>query len=121
MSKQAGKNLAMHTGHKILAAPLSRDLRKSNKCRSMPVRKGDKVKILRGDFKGMEGDVTSVDLKTHRITIEKVVTTKADETEVSRRVHASNVMITRLLHDKTRDKILKRRSKRGEERPAEAP
>ena len=119
MSKRVSRSL--HGDHKIMAAPLSPDLRKSHGRRSIPVRKGDKVKLVRGDFKGIEGEVTAVDPKSHRVTIEKVVTTKADETEVPRQVHASNVVITSLVDDKARNKILKRRSKDGKERPAEAP
>ncbi len=110
----------LHGRHKILAAPLSPDLRKTHGCRSLPVRKGDKVKLVRGDFKGVEGEVTGVDSKNRRITIERVVTTKADESEVSRQVHPSNVMITKLHTDRMRDKVLKRRLKGGEKGPEKA-
>ncbi len=110
----------VHRNHKAMSATLSKELRKECGCRSLSVRKGDKVKILRGDFKGMEGEVIEVHPQKQRIEVEKVATSKADGTEVSRPIHASNVAIVSLASDKTRDEILKRRSARGKERSAEA-
>ena len=64
--------------------------------RSFPVRKGDTVLILRGEDKGREGKVASVDTKTRRITIEGVTIAKADGTQVAKKIHPSNVIITKL-------------------------
>jgi len=105
----------LHVRHKRFGARLSDDLRKEHKCKILPVRKGDKVKIMRGDFKGIEGDVTEVDMKRYRIFVTGVTTAKADGTQVTRPIHPSNVMIIKLKSDKERDKILKRRSKIGKE------
>ncbi len=106
----------LHVRHKQLGAPLSDELKKEHGCKTLPVRKGDKVKITRGDFKGIEGDVTEVDLKRYRIFVTGATVAKADGTQVNRPVHPSNVKIIKLKSDKERDKILKRRSKVGKER-----
>ena len=50
-----------HRVRKFLTAPLSEELRKSQERRSYPVRKGDTVKILRGDFAGIEGKINDID------------------------------------------------------------
>jgi large subunit ribosomal protein L24 len=42
----------LHRKHKLFSAHLSKELRKQWNKRSLPVRKGDEVKIMRGKFKG---------------------------------------------------------------------
>ena len=101
----------LHRRHKQLAAPLSRELREKYGCRSLPVRKGDKVRVMRGDFTKLEGEVLKVDLKRRRIQVATMTVRKAGGTEVPRPVHPSNVMILKLAPDKERDKILERKSK----------
>ena len=106
----------LHRRHRYLSAPLSRELREKYRTRSLPVRKGDKVRITRGDFKKLEGDVLEVDTKRHFIQVQGVVVTKADGTQVTRPVTPSNVLLIKLAHDEQREKVLERRSKGGEER-----
>jgi len=106
----------LHRRHRFLSAPLSRELRGKYKTRSLPVRKGDRVQIMRGDFKKLEGDVLEVETKLRRIQIQGATTTKADGTQVPMPVVPSNVMLIKLASDKERDKVLERRSKGGEKR-----
>ena len=99
----------LHLRHKFMSAPLSRELREKYNRRSFPVRKGDTVRILRGDDRGAEGKVRSVDPKRERITVEGVVIARADLSEVPRPIHPSNVMITKLdLKDERRAAALER-------------
>ena len=106
----------LHRRHRFLSAPLSRELRGKYRTRSLPVRKGDRVRIMRGDFKRLEGDVLEVDTKRRRIQIQGATTTKADGTQVPVPAVPSNVMLIRLALDKERDRVLERRSKGGKER-----
>jgi large subunit ribosomal protein L24 len=106
----------LHRRHRFLSAHLSRELRGKYKTRSLPVRKGDKVRIIQGDFKKHEGDVLEVDTKRRRIQIQGATTTKADGTQVNRPLAPSNVVLIKLASDKERDKVLERRSKSGEKR-----
>ena len=104
-------NAPLHLRSKIMAATLSEDLRSKYGIRSMPVRVGDRVRIMRGDFKGKEGKVAELDLRRYRIYVEGVTQKKTDGTEVFYPVHPSNVMIVELnLEDERREKILKRRA-----------
>jgi large subunit ribosomal protein L24 len=99
-----------HVRGKILSAHLSSDLRKSYRARSLPIRKGDTVRVLRGDYKGVEGKVVKVDRRKYRIFIEGITREKADGTTVFIPIHPSKVEIIRLnLDDKFRKKILERR------------
>ncbi len=110
----------LHKQRKSIAAPLSPDLKEDYGFRSITVRVGDEVRVLRGDFKGMEGEVTEIDTDSKRLTVEGVETATADETEVSSPVHPSNVEITDLEDDDMRDKIIERRSENVEKRREEA-
>lgn len=106
----------LHRKHRFLSAPLSRELRGKYRTRSLPVRKGDRVRIMRGDFKRLEGDVLEVDTKRRRIQVQGATTTKADGTQVPAPAVPSNVMLIKLALDKERDRVLERRSKGGKER-----
>jgi len=97
-----------HRLRKLLTAPLSDDLRKSQGRRSYPVRKGDTVKILRGDFAGIEGKITEVDTRKQRLFVEGVQREKVTGTSANVSVHSSKVIITKLnLDDKWRSDSLK--------------
>ncbi len=107
--RKARFNAPLHVRHKFMSAPLSPALREKYNRRSFPVRKGDTVLVMRGDDKGTEGKVRSVDLKSGRITVEGVVIARSDLSEVPRPVHPSNVQITKLdLKDEWRANALTR-------------
>ena len=102
-------NAPMHRLPKLMSAHLSPELREKYNRRSFPIRVGDKVRILRGEFRGVEGKVTGVDRGRQVIYVENVAIKKADGTSVSRPIHVSNVMITELnLDDEYRKKALAR-------------
>ncbi|MEM3783609.1 MAG: 50S ribosomal protein L24 [Candidatus Bathyarchaeia archaeon] len=104
-----------HIRYKHFAALLSPELRKSYGTRSLPVRSGDTVRVMRGDRKGFEGKVSRVDRESYRIYVEGLTREKVDGTTIFVPVHPSKVMITKLnLDDKWRKKILERK-KRAEE------
>ncbi|MHC1584875.1 MAG: 50S ribosomal protein L24 [Candidatus Syntropharchaeia archaeon] len=99
----------LHIRRKMMSALLSKELREKYGKRNIPIRTGDTVKVMRGQHKGHEGKVRSVNLKTGRITVEGVTVAKADLSEVPRPIHPSNVMITKLeLKDRLREEILRR-------------
>ena len=66
----------LHIRRKIMSANLSKDLRADIGKRSLPIRVGDKVQVVRGDFKGHEGKVESIDAKRYKVTVEGVTLSK---------------------------------------------
>ena len=103
-------NMPLHLRHKLFNAMLSKELVEKYGVKRLPVRVGDVVRILRGDFAGYEGKVVDVDLKHVRIFIEGVQIKKADGTPVYYPIHPSKVMIVKLdLSDKYRLKLIERR------------
>jgi len=108
-------NAPLHIRQKLVSDHLSKELRKELGIRSLPVRKGDKVKIMRGQFKGKEGKVTKVDLKKLKIYIDVAKRKKVSGQEVQVPVDPSNVMIIELnKEDKKRLKKIER--KKGEKK-----
>ena len=83
----------LHTRRKIMSANLSKDLRADIGKRSLPIRVGDKVQVVRGDFKGHEGKVESIDAKRYKVTVEGVTLSKPDGNAVLLPIHPSNLMI----------------------------
>ena len=80
--------------------------RKRKLPRAVPVRKGDTVKVMRGDDAGKEGKVATVDYTKQRITIEGITHAKADGKQAAKTIHPSNVLIVKL--DETDPKRLVR-------------
>ena len=104
-------NAPVHVRHKFLGARLSSVVSKQMGRRSLPVRKGDEVMIMRGSSKGMKGTVERVDLKKIKIFIEGIMAKKVDGSEVMKPIRPSNVMITKPnTSDKRRQKVLDRTS-----------
>lgn len=102
--------MPLHLRHKLFNAPLSDELRQKLGVKRLPVRQGDTVRIMRGEFKGHEGKVVEVDLKHVRVFIEGVQRKKADGSPVYIPVHPSKVMIIKAdLSDKRRLEIIERR------------
>jgi large subunit ribosomal protein L24 len=103
-------NAPAHLRHKLMAAPLSPQLTASKSVKTLPVRKGDTVRIMRGDNKGFEGKISRVDLRNYRIYLEGLTREKVDGTTIFLPVHPSKVMIKNLnLNDKWRKAIVERK------------
>jgi large subunit ribosomal protein L24 len=94
----------LHIKRKQLSANLAKPLR-SQYGRSLPVKKGDKVKIMRGKYKGKSGKITKVIVKRLKVYIDGIQTTKQDGSKAEVPIRASNLQITELnLEDKKRIK-----------------
>ncbi len=103
----------------MMSAPLSAELKERYGVRSFPIRKGDTVKILRGDFSGIEGKVAEVNRKKSVLLIDGVTREKVSGTSVKVPLHTSKVIITNLdLGDKWRADALEGKKKIA--KPAEA-
>lgn len=126
ISSQPGKQrVARYTAHswkkhKLLAAPLSAELRATYGRRTLPIRAGDTVKINRGDFSGVEGKVADIDTGRQRLFVEGVTREKVAGTSEKVSVHCTKVMITKLnLDDKWRSDSLKQAKASAEKSEAE--
>jgi large subunit ribosomal protein L24 len=96
--RKARWNAALHKKKRMVSAHLDSSLMSEYNVRSLPVRKGDTVKVLRGaeDFKTSEAKVASVDLKNLKIIVENITVPKADGTQKPKPVDPSDVLLTKL-------------------------
>ena len=85
--------------------------------RSLPVRKDDEVRIVRGKYKGREGKVTQVYRKKWVIHVDRVQRDKSNGATVPIGIHPSNVVITNIKLDKDRRAILDRKDRKKEAAP----
>ena len=93
------KLISKHKRDKFLGANLSVNLREQHNKRSMRVIKGDTVRILRGEYVGIEGKVEKVNNERSTLAIEGVQREKIRGGNVKVQVHASNVQIISLNTD----------------------
>jgi len=105
-----------HTRSKQLGSQLSEDLRKKYGKKSVRVIEGDSIKIVRGEFKGVDGKISKISTKKSSVAIEgvKKEKTKGDKFDVY--IHTSNLLVTGLnTEDKWR--IAKLEGKKPSEKP----
>jgi large subunit ribosomal protein L24 len=102
-------NAPLHLRRKMISAHLSKELREKYKRRSFPLRTGDEVKVMRGEFKGVVGKVVKIDTKKYKVYVDTVKKKRSVGTEYLVPISPSNLMIIKLnLEDKCRIKMLER-------------
>ena len=79
-----------------MTVPLSRELRSRFRRRSIPVRKGDTVRVLSGSFAGREERVAKVDRRGYTVTLDNVTLKTADEKMKPLSLNVGHLVITRL-------------------------
>ena len=109
--RKAQYNASMHTKRKRVSARLQLDKpdERFAGVRSVTVRAGDTVRVIRGDFshggkrhggkrnnEPLTGAVLRIDAEKGRLYIEGVKASKADNKEEAVPVHVSNVVVTQL-------------------------
>lgn len=97
---------SLHRRQKLARAHLSDTLKARYGRRSIGLRKGDTVEVLRGDFAGHKGKVEKVSLKRLRINVSGASVKRTDGTDRYYPIHPSNVVITKL--DTTDERRMKK-------------
>ncbi|MBI4167384.1 MAG: 50S ribosomal protein L24 [Candidatus Aenigmarchaeota archaeon] len=97
----------LHKKKKLMHVALSKDLRIQLKRRSLGIRKGDEVRIIKGKFKNTQGTVTKVDLKKMKVYIDTAVVKKKSGGQVQVPISTAKLRITKLITtDKSRQKLM---------------
>jgi len=86
-------NAPNHIKRTFMGATLDKELRKKYGMRSIVVRKGDEVKVMRGKFAKKQGKVGEVDVKHTRIQIDGLQRSKVGGEKLITWFHPSNVKI----------------------------
>ena len=102
-------NAPLHIKQKFVGVHLSKELKKKYNKRSINLRKGDGIKVMRGQFKNKTGKIDKVDTKKTLVYVSGIEVMKRDGTKARYPIHPSNLVITELnMDDKMRNKIVKR-------------
>ncbi len=105
----------LHVRRNVLASHLSKELREKYKRRSLSVRTGDEVEVMRGEFRGKKGKISRIDLKYYKVYIEGIVRKKIEGTDRMAAMVPSNLRLVGLnLTDKRRSQVLGRNVKLGD-------
>ena len=103
-------NAPLHIKRKFLSSHLSKELQEKYQKRAIPLRTGDKVKVLRGDFKGKTGTVERTVIKKEMIYVNGLEVIKKDGTKQLKPLKPSNLLIINMVSDdKKRKKSMEKK------------
>jgi large subunit ribosomal protein L24 len=98
-----------HLTERKLRSPLSHALREKFGRRNLRVIAGDTIKVMRGEYSGIEGKVEKVNMKRGSLAIEGIQREKVRGGNVKVEINSTNVVITDLdLNDKYRQALIQR-------------
>ena len=106
--KQLGATSSLK--RKLMSCHLTKALRTQHKIRSLPIKRGDTVKILKGKAKGKEGKVVQVYRKRNVIYVDKVNRDKQNGQQVFIPIKPSYCVITTPMINKDRTKTIERKA-----------
>ena len=89
-------NAPLHKKRKWISSHLAENLLLKYDRRSLPVVKGDTVKVMRGNYRGHEDKISKVNVRDQTVEIEGVTITTAKGTKIAKPIHASTLLITKL-------------------------
>jgi large subunit ribosomal protein L24 len=89
-------NAPLHKKRKWISSHLAENLLLKYDRRSLPVVKGDTVKVMRGNYRGHEDKISKVNVRDQTVEIEGATITTAKGTKIARPIHASTLLITKL-------------------------
>jgi large subunit ribosomal protein L24 len=108
-------SLPKHVRDKSICSTLTDDLRKQYNRRSIRVIKGDTVRVMRGEYTGIEGKVEKVNTRRGTLSIEGVQREKVRGGNVKVQIHSSNVRVSGLnLDDKYRQNKIRSENQQQE-------
>ena len=89
-------NAPLHVKQKMLHIHLSADLRKKYGMRNVQIKKGDKVKVLRGKYTKKEAKVDRVNLKQEKVYLQGIEYIKREGAKLLVPFNPTNLMIVEL-------------------------
>ncbi len=119
-SKKPGKQrkalyaIKNHQRSSVLNCSLDDSLRQVVGIRRLPVRKDDRVRVIAGEFKDIEGKVLKINKKTRKVTVEECMAEKKDGSTIYKPIAISRLRIMKFAEKKPdpwRQKIMDRKAK----------
>eukprot|EP00477_Mikrocytos_mackini_P000408 GAHX01000433.1.p1 GENE.GAHX01000433.1~~GAHX01000433.1.p1 ORF type:complete len:138 (-),score=25.21 GAHX01000433.1:32-415(-) len=97
-----------HLRLKIMSSGLSKELKDKYKKRTCSIRKGDTVKVISGEHKGLSGKVNRVNRGNFRIYVDGISKKKQNGDEYNCAIHPSRCQIIELYMDNSRQTKLEK-------------
>ncbi|MBS3126769.1 50S ribosomal protein L24 [Candidatus Woesearchaeota archaeon] len=102
-------NAPLHVQKNMMHVHLASPLREKYGLRRIQARKGDKVRVVRGQFKKKEGAIERVNIKRQKVFVSGIGFIKKDGTKSAAPINPSNLLVLEAdLSDKKRNKIIER-------------
>jgi len=112
MRNQQNYQAVQQTRSKRIGANISKQLREKYTHRNVRIVTGDTVKVVRGEYKGIEGKVTKIIIDKNSVAVEGIKKEKLKGGKFDVLIHSSNMIITSLnTDDKWRVRILENKAK----------
>ncbi len=89
-------NAPLHLKSKFLSVNLNKELRQKYGTRNIRVRKGDTVRVIRGDHKTLEGKVADINLKKALVYVDGIEHSKREGAKKRIPLQPSNLQIVDL-------------------------
>ncbi|MFB6213543.1 MAG: 50S ribosomal protein L24 [Candidatus Nanohaloarchaea archaeon] len=89
-------NAPQHVKDKLLSANVSPELREELGTRSISLRTGDRVEVMRGDDSGVSGIVSNIDRDSEKVYVDGIEHEKVDGTMREKALRPSNLQVQAL-------------------------
>ncbi|MHA1776270.1 MAG: 50S ribosomal protein L24 [Promethearchaeota archaeon] len=112
--RNALRNIKNHQVSKLFTVGLDENLQAEYGIKRLPVRKNDSVRIISGQFEGIEGKVLDIFKKSRKVTIEEATLQKRDSSNYFVPIPISKIVLTKFGEKKMdpwREKMIDRKEK----------
>lgn len=96
------RNAPQHVKEKFISSNVSEDLRDQLGTRSIRLRAGDQIEVMRGDQAGENGIVNDIDYENEVVFADGITTNRQDGTEVQIALRPSNLQVVAMNVDDQR-------------------
>ncbi len=86
-------NAPLHVKDKMISANTSEVIREELGTRSIQLKVGDRVRVMRGDEKGKEGIVSDIDREEEKVYVHGIIVERTDGTEREIALRPSNLQV----------------------------
>lgn len=105
-----------HQVSRLFTVPLDEALQEQWGIQRLPLRKDDFVRVISGEFIGIEGKILNVDKKARKVTIEECTLQKKDGKNYYVPISVANIILTKFAMKKNkidpwREKVINRKKK----------
>ncbi|MFB6191026.1 MAG: 50S ribosomal protein L24 [Candidatus Nanohaloarchaea archaeon] len=90
------RNAPQHVKDKLVSANVSPELREELGTRSISLRTGDRVEVMRGDDSGVSGIVSDIDRDSEKVYVDGIEHEKVDGTMKEKALRPSNLQVQAL-------------------------